>query len=154
MKIKVIFLLFLFATLSVKGQEAIEEELIGVVQQFFKGFHLKDTSAIKQTLIDDFSLTTIGTSSEDKTRLIKSTKEDFFKGIAGIPDNVYFEEKLLSYKMSSDQLMAHVWTPYEFWFNGLLSHCGVNSFSLMKTEAGWRIISITDTRYKKGCKGL
>ena len=41
--------------------------------------------------------------------------------------------------------IANVWTPYDFWTNGRLSHCGIDSFELIKTEQGWRIAGGTYT---------
>ena len=35
--------------------------------------------------------------------------------------------------------IATVWTPYDFWIDGKLSHCGVDAFDLIKTPDGWRI---------------
>ena len=47
--------------------------------------------------------------------------------------------------------MAHVWAPYEFWYNGEFSHCGVNSFQLFKEEDTWKIIYLIDSRRKEDC---
>ncbi len=47
--------------------------------------------------------------------------------------------------------MANAWTPYEFWYNGNFSHCGVNSFQLIKKDEKWKIIYLVDTRRKEGC---
>jgi len=57
-------------------------------------------------------------------------------------------EKLLDYKIQIDGPLAHVWTPYEFYVNGKLSHSGVNSFTLFKEKDAWQIIHIIDTRRK------
>ena len=47
--------------------------------------------------------------------------------------------------------IAVVWAEYDFHLNGKLSHCGVDSISLLKTSAGWKISSISDTRETAGC---
>lgn len=49
--------------------------------------------------------------------------------------------------------LATAWTPYTFYYNGQLSHCGVNAFQLAKTGQGgsWQIIRVTDTRSREGC---
>ena len=38
--------------------------------------------------------------------------------------------------------LAMVWLPYDFYTNGEWSHCGVDVFTLLRTEAGWRISSL------------
>jgi len=51
-----------------------------------------------------------------------------------------------------DGNLASVWTPYEFYFKGQFSHCGVNSFQLVKSNNEWKIQYIIDTRRKDNCK--
>jgi hypothetical protein len=36
-------------------------------------------------------------------------------------------------------LIATVTAPYDFWIDGKFSHCGTDSFDLIKTEDGWKI---------------
>lgn len=38
--------------------------------------------------------------------------------------------------------VAMVWLPYDFYQDGKWSHCGVDVFTLLKTEAGWRIATL------------
>jgi hypothetical protein len=40
---------------------------------------------------------------------------------------------------------------YVFYVGDRFSHCGVDSFQLVRISAGWRIIQIADTRRKEGC---
>jgi hypothetical protein len=47
--------------------------------------------------------------------------------------------------------IAVVWAEYDFHLNATLSHCGVDSVSLLKTSSGWKISSISDTRETAGC---
>jgi hypothetical protein len=44
-----------------------------------------------------------------------------------------------------------VWTPYELEVEGIFSHCGVNSFQLIRINEQWKITQITDTRRKEDC---
>jgi hypothetical protein len=55
----------------------------------------------------------------------------FYKSIASIPNEMKFQEKLLSLSIQIDVAMAHAWTPYEFYINEKLSHKGVNAFTLI-----------------------
>ncbi len=41
--------------------------------------------------------------------------------------------------------IATVRLPYDFYRNGAWSHCGVDVFSLVRTDAGWRIAALTYT---------
>lgn len=49
--------------------------------------------------------------------------------------------------------VAQVWGEYEFRVDGKLSSCGVDSFSLFRTNTGWRIAAIVYVGETKGCPG-
>ncbi len=38
--------------------------------------------------------------------------------------------------------LAMVWLPYDFYRDGKWSHCGVDAFTLLKSEGGWRIATL------------
>jgi hypothetical protein len=38
--------------------------------------------------------------------------------------------------------IAMVWYPYDFYRDGAWSHCGVDIFNLVRTNAGWRITTL------------
>ena len=48
--------------------------------------------------------------------------------------------------------LATVWTPYDFYLNGEFSHCGRNSFSLIRDDDGWRIASVTYSMLRESCE--
>ena len=94
----------------------------------------------------------ISVNKEGKTVLSESSYRDFIKTITSIPKANTFQEKLLGFEIKVDGPMANAWTPYEFWYNGNFSHCGVNSFQLIKENKDWKIIYLVDTRRRDGCK--
>jgi hypothetical protein len=60
-------------------------------------------------------------------------------------------ERIWNPKVLQHGTAAVVWADYDFHLSGKFSHCGIDSFSMLKTNAGWKIASITDTREKTGC---
>lgn len=38
--------------------------------------------------------------------------------------------------------IAVVWLPYDFYRDGAWSHCGVDAFTMLRAEAGWRIATL------------
>lgn len=60
-------------------------------------------------------------------------------------------ERIWNPKLLEHGSIAVVWAEYDFHLNGKFSHCGVDSFSLLKTAAGWKIASIADTHEVSGC---
>lgn len=49
------------------------------------------------------------------------------------------EERMRYSKIDVDGDMAHVWGPYSFAVDGEVTHCGVNSLSMVKTDDGWKV---------------
>jgi hypothetical protein len=47
--------------------------------------------------------------------------------------------------------IAVVWAPYDFHIDGKFSHCGVDTFSLVRTATGWQISGISYTVEPTGC---
>jgi hypothetical protein len=136
---------FIFFSIMISAQSQPKQ----IVEEFFKGFHAKDTVILQKLCHSSISMQTVSNATEG-SRLKLETAEDFYKSIASIPADFSFEERILEYKVQTDGNMAHVWTPYEFYVNGKLSHIGVNSFTMIKEPEGfWKIVHIIDTRRKK-----
>jgi len=62
------------------------------------------------------------------------------------------DERIVFETIRIDGPLASVWTPYNFYYEGKFSHCGVNSFQLVKINGEWKIQYLIDTRRKQGCK--
>ena len=142
---------FLFV-LSLQAQNPEEKAAKQAVIKFFEAFHKQDTIALRAMTKGDVRLQSISVDKEGKSILNESKYGQFLKNIASIPKDRTFEEKLLDFNVQVDGNMANVWTPYEFWYQGKMSHCGVNSFQLMKEGDSWKIIYLVDTRRREGCK--
>jgi len=141
---KIFCILFLLIASVVQGQNAGVKKTI---ETFFEGFQTRDTVIIKSVCGDKMILQSIAEVLKGNKFSNESSKE-FYISIATIPKDVVVEEKILSYNIQVDGTMAHVWTPYEFYMNGKLSHYGVNAFTLFKENEKWKIIYVIDTRRK------
>lgn len=133
--------------LATAYSQAQNQEIQKVIDTFFEGFHAKDTLKMHSVCADKMILQSI-TESAKGNKLSEETTKEFYNAIAAIPANFNFQEKLISYFIQVDGAMAQVWTPYEFYSNGKLSHKGVNAFTLFKENGIWKIIYIIDTRRK------
>lgn len=139
-------LMVILGLLFMQSIFAQEGDVKKTIQVFFEGMHNRDTLKIK-SVCKDIMLQSINETNKGTT-LKKENTDDFFESIASIPVDMKIEERLLDYKIQIDGSLAHVWTPYEFYINGKLSHKGVNSFQLFKENDIWKIIYIVDTRRK------
>lgn len=139
--------LFTLLLLGVVGN-AQKKEVQEVIDNFFVAFHQRDTIKLKLVCSDQLILQSISESATKGNKLSDESVKEFYKSIAAISSNAKFKEKILSSVIQIDGSMAHVWAPYEFYFNDKLSHSGVNTFTLFKQKDNWKIIYLIDTRRK------
>lgn len=144
-------LLVLFISFPIFAQDSDEMDVKNTIIKFFEAFHKQDSLAIKQLVSEDLKLQSIGKNREGVIQLRNEEFSAFLMSIVSIPKDQKFEEKLLDFKIQIDANMANAWVTYEFWFNDKFSHCGVNSFQLVKLEGAWKIIYLIDTRRREGC---
>ncbi len=151
MKILVSISMLLIGILSY-GQETIDEVSVKTtIEDFFTAFHKQDTTALRAMAHPSIQMQSISIKEDAEPKLITEEYGNFLKAIYAIPKTTKFEEVIHSFKIQVDGPMANVSTPYSFYVNGELSHCGVNTFQLFKEKGFWKIIYIVDTRTKKGC---
>ena len=149
---KLLLLGILLVTTSSSAQEAEKYAVQKTIEAFFEGFHQQDSTAIKATAANKVVLQTIAKDSLGKDYVRTEDFSKFLKNIVSIPKTTKFQETIKSYSIQVDGSMANAWTAYDFHVNGKFSHCGVNSFQLVKQEGEWKIIYLIDTRRKEGCE--
>ncbi|WMX13492.1 nuclear transport factor 2 family protein [Aureispira sp. CCB-E] len=153
MKYNLIFTL-LIALWSNAIQAQSKGEIRKVIDNFFVAMEAKDTIALDQLMHDQCVLfTTLTQNGTPKIQAVpKASFLTFMKRV--IAKKYVYDERLWNYDISQDDNLAIVWTEYTM-FTGAtnqLSHCGVNVFTLGKSEKGtWLITNITDTRRKENC---
>jgi hypothetical protein len=127
-----------------------QKEIEKVISTLFEGMKSKNPLLVEQAFLKDaiMQTTIVGTNG---ATIGTNSVQDFVNRIATTPDNTILDERILEYQIKVDGHMASVWTPYEFYVNDGFSHCGVNSFQLIKALEGWKIVYIIDTRRKEEC---
>lgn len=144
------FVLLLTGWLSAKAQSA-EDSVKGVVDQLFTAMKTSDAAAIQNVFADSALLQTIARTKEGSLVVRNESIRDFAASIGKLPKGAA-DERIRYETVKIDGPLAAVWTPYQFYYNGQFSHCGVNSFQLVRTGNGWKIQYIIDTRRKDDCK--
>ena len=142
---QILFVLLLVLTFPAFSQTP-EDSVKKVITSFFTGMRNADTVHIRKALSPEVVFQTIknkGVHSESVQEFLKSVS----KNVPGsLDERIEFD----IVKMDGD--LASVWTPYRFYFNGKFSHCGVNSFQLVRLQGVWKIQYIIDTRRKQNCE--
>ncbi|GAA0878512.1 nuclear transport factor 2 family protein [Algoriphagus jejuensis] len=128
-----------------------EKEVKAVIQSLFDGMRAKNAEQVAAAFAADAIMQTIIAKPEGNTVGTNSVS-DFVKRIGSTPAETQLDERISDYQINVDGAMATAWTPYRFYVNGNFSHCGVNSFQLVKMSEGWKIVYIIDTRRKEPCE--
>ncbi|OBW42435.1 putative lumazine-binding protein [Chryseobacterium sp. MOF25P] len=134
-----IVLLFLssFCFAQKTENDAVKES----VEKLFIGMKNADTIMIKSVFADEAILQTITKNNEIKTEKLQNFLSSFSKLSKNDAD-----EKIRFEAIHMDGNLASVFTPYEFYYKGKFSHCGANSFQLVKQNNVWKIQYLIDTR--------
>ncbi|MFQ5679630.1 MAG: nuclear transport factor 2 family protein [Gemmatimonadota bacterium] len=125
-----------------------EEEVLAVVRQLFDGMRAADSAAVRGVFHPAAQL--FGTGERDGAPNVNVIPADrFVQAVGGATGG--WDERIWDPAVQIDGNLATVWTPYVFYLNGEFSHCGVDAFLLARTPAGWKIVSLADTRRRDGC---
>ncbi len=148
---KFITSIFLMLLLSgkVKSQQT-EDSVKAVVNLLFSSMKASDGALLLSCFAEGALLQTIAKEKEGKLFVKNESIKAFAASIGSAPKGA-LDERISFDMIKIDGDLASVWTPYQFYYNGNFSHCGVNSFQLLRTSLGWKIQYIIDTRRKQGC---
>ena len=140
----------LLITGNLSAQSA-EDSVKTVVNNLFVAMKNGDASLFKTVFSDSAILQTISRSKEGKT-LVRTESVDEFASFVSQLKKDSADERIRFETIKIDGPLAIAWTPYNFYYNGKFSHCGVNSFQLVRFDDEWKIQYLVDTRRRTGCK--
>ena len=158
MKYFLIVLTFVAGEMTAKAQlvqpmrETAEDSVKTVINKMFTGMKNADVVLLKTCFADSMILQTIAKNKEGNIIVRNETPAAFIDFISKeSPGNA--DERITFETVKTDGPLAIAWTPYKFYYKGQFSHCGVNSFQLVRFNGEWKIQYIIDTRRKQGCIG-
>ena len=120
------------------------------IDALLAGVAAHDSAAMLAVLRQEGNAT-IAAEKSDGTHVIRHLSWDDF--VAGAkPGPQKFEPKLRNITIKVDGDIAMAWTPYVFYVDGKLHHCGVNHFDLVREDGAWKILNVTYSLRTVGCK--
>lgn len=126
------------------------EAVKDVVNNLFKAMYHVDTVLLKSLFTDNAILQTVA-KNKDNQVVVKTESLKEMVGFVGKSNVGQADEKVTFDMIKIDGALASVWTPYNFYFNNKFSHCGANSFQLVKISGSWKILHLLDTRRRENC---
>ena len=124
------------------------DAVVQVVQEFFDAMTDRNVERMNSLLTHDGILYGYR-EAPDGLSILRRPHQAFIAGLAEGDSKVverFWEPQVLLHGR-----MAAVWTPYDLYVDGEFSHCGIDNFSLMKTDQGWMITGVVFSMETDNC---
>jgi ketosteroid isomerase-like protein len=149
-KILVAVIFTLSISLPVFAQKTDDaKDALAVVNKMFDEMAAHNPAAIAALYTPESNLAAIFKTKDRKTVIRSFTGEAFSKNFAEKKGEIKEDMYAPEVKVYGD--LALVFGRYVFYVDGKLSHCGVNAFHLVRTDAGWRIANASSTIDPQDC---
>lgn len=148
--IRFLLILTAFAATQKAHSQSAEDSVKTAVNALFTAMSKADANLLRATFAPSAVLQTINVAGDGVVTVGDQTVEEFATVLTQVQPGM-LDERIQFEKIYIDGPLATVWTPYKFYFSGKFSHCGVNSFQLVRIKNEWKIQYIIDTRRKAGC---
>jgi Domain of unknown function (DUF4440) len=154
--VKTILSIFIFLSVLIARQSTAPEEKVApakealaVVTRLFDAMQAKDADGIRATFFPDGQLAA-AQKRNGQTTIRLLTADAFAKSISE-GKGVYRERMYKPETLVTGDLVT-VRGRYGFYVDDRFSHCGLNSFHLMRTPQGWKIVNAASTIEFDGCE--
>jgi hypothetical protein len=150
--LKLLFVLLTLISVPAFAQTANDETeaVKKTINDLFLGMKKGDTALIRSAFSKNAIMQTIAKNKEGMVRVMTEPVDSFLASVAR-PHTEVYDERIEFNAIKTDGELALVWTPYKFYIGDKFSHCGVNSFQLVKIGGEWKIQYIIDTRRRQNC---
>lgn len=149
---KYISITIIFLVLTFFGQplfaQGEQKEVMHVVQQFFQAMEKNDSVAFRNVFLPDAYNYYVRKNQDSVSTGSRPALDFKFNKDRIIKER--FRDKTVEIQVSMN--IAMVWGTYDLWVNDKFSHCGTDVFTLLKTEDGWKISSLSFSIEKDTCE--
>jgi CubicO group peptidase (beta-lactamase class C family) len=118
------------------------------VGRLFDGMRERDRAKLASTFHAGARLFGVGPDGQVR----ETSASDFIESIMSAPEHLLLDEVLDDVEIRSDGPLASIWTYYDFFAGENFSHCGYNAFQLLETAGEWKIVAVSDSRRRDGCR--
>jgi ketosteroid isomerase-like protein len=126
-----------------------ERAVLAAVQAFLDAMHASDAAASRAVMLPDGQYFAVRDDADG--RFVRRVAHEAYFAMLEANRDVLLE-RIWEPTVLVHRTIAVVWTPYDIYRNGAFMHCGVDAFSLVRTDDGWRIASIVYTVEPVGCE--
>lgn len=122
-------------------------DIFSPVQRLFDGMREHNKDKIISAFATDASII-----RASRTGVLKYTDPILFAQSITRRTQDMMDERIINYRIQKFENLASVWTYFVFYFNGKISHCGVNAIQVVQIESQWKIGSLMDTAATGSCE--
>lgn len=134
--------------LSAQSSDADRAAVLSVVQRLFTAMAQRDTTAARALLMPGSRFVAIFGDGTGSTPRVQADTT-FLRNLATGTDRLL--ERMWEPVVQLRGPLATVWAPYDFYVNGQRTHCGVDTFTLLRGGMVWRLSDISYTVERTGC---
>jgi len=116
-----------------------ERAVIAVADSALHALSTGDTATLRRLSLDSTVVGGVGMHSGQEVLSLRSMRSDLARGFPN------FVERGFNPTARVSEWIALVWMPYDLYRAGAWSHCGVDTFTLMKVKGAWKIASLLYT---------
>jgi hypothetical protein len=131
--------------------QSAEDEVQAVVDALFDAMRAADSAAVRELFHPEMDKMATSGVRDGVADVGFGAVARFVEAVGGAEPGA-LDEKIGPAEIRIDDNLATVFTPFSFYFNGNLSHCGVNVFLIARVGEDWRIVGLADTRRRQGCE--
>lgn len=150
LQLKLLAILLVLLTVNACAQ-TVEDSVKQTINTMFQGMKSGDRAMLQSVFADSALLQTVSRDKQSGAISVRNEPiRNFIEKISKLPKDAA-DERITFNMVKIDADLASVWTPYQFYYEGKFSHCGFNSFQLVRIKGQWKIQYIIDTRRKDNC---
>ncbi len=139
----------IFTSLSVSAQSD-REAILQTVDQFFSALGARDRNGLIAVTLPGSLNISVANPVNSVTDINIQNYTQMINGLGG--DGPEFLERYWDPTVLIEGDIAVFWAPYDFHVEGQFSHCGIDSFQLVKREGQWLLSNLSWTRQRQGCE--
>ena len=150
---KLLWLMFLISSLTISAQQKDEsdrEAVKKIILQFIESINKQDTVMYKSLILTEGQIWRVRINGN----AMNADLRNFAENIKSFDSHDVIREKPFDIDIKVHKGIAMAWVPYEFNMNGKMTHCGIDVFTLIETDTGWKIVNASYTVDKGGCEEL
>jgi len=148
---KLLFLfVFLFVVTNITQAQTAEDSVKAVINKMFAAMKNGDGKSLVDCFTDSAILQTVS-DKNGEISIVNEPLKDFADFVSTQPKDAA-DERITFDLVKTDGALAIAWTPYKFYYKTNFSHCGVDSYQLVRINGSWKIQYLIDTRRKAPCE--